>query len=1713
MVIIKIPIFTYQYYSLETMRYNYPIKGFCILLLMFAFRISVRAQVPYFKNASPTRASANFSSGMPFGLNATNGARLQAFYPPNIFGSAVPSSGVNMSRIYFWADSTWADTITYANLTITLGEFSSAPSLGFAWMTGASKLTTVVSGGVQINARDSNWFYIDFAGLYNYDPSKYLMVDIMVGSQSPFLGAWSVKSGPSNGPYLSATSAAAGTPNTLAGGSNLPAIGMDPFLGFNNAALDRPSVGTPCSPNQEALVRVRNMGKNVINQVTVNWTINGFAQVPVNLQTPIDTFGSAKNDTLFSLGTVNVATGAVDIVAWTTSPNSSTDPDRTNDTARFSLGAPLNGTYPVGTGVTGGFSNLGSAISALYTYGVCGPVTFLLDTAVFIEQLQFTGLVTGSSPANTITFRGLDREKSVIAYGAGVVNAKHVIKMQATAYITFRNLTIRSLNATYGWGIHLLDTCKFVNVKGCTFDNTLQATSTAANNTAGISVSGMPTGLCIPGPCATALTAAARADSLEIDSNLFLFGYEAINITGNTTTLRGRGNKIRGNTILNAYQNSINMVGQDNLTVTDNFIVPRQTGAANVGIFLNAVNSTGIASISSISNNRIYAYSTAGISLNSCIGSDSLQKGLVVNNLIGGKEQLPDANPIYITGCKNWSVSHNTLHRDFPGSAAITGSCVRMLGTTTNITLMNNILAVTKPGIAIPVHLLAANNTDSMNANSFFRADTSTNNQLINIAGTGYTIANYKGAAGFNQASAWARPDFVNDTNLLLRSTCGLPVGSRLGYAMNDLLGTLRPTAPLAGAHERVSPNNNLALRVLRAPLSPLTTGPNQVRILVQNLGGNNISSFTVAYRFNSGTPVVQTFTPGSPLAPCDTLQVQFTNAITVGVSDTLCDLVVYSYAPNGQTDNDPTNDTLRTKLTTPLGGVYTIGGPTANFLNFTEAVNALRSSGIKASVTFLVNPGVYNEQVTLTGPLNGMMAGRRIVFDGIDTATRTLTYAGNTGLPHTFRIENVPYVTLRNLKINGEGTGAGWVVQLAGGCSGTQVKNCAIGFTGAGTSSTANAFLGLSLSGATLTTAVKADSIEIDSNTFRFGYYAINLYGSTSLIGIGNKIRNNRILGAQQYSVYLVYQQTPEITGNEIICRGATAGVGIYAQNVTTLATGTLFTQISHNRISAYGTAGIYLSTCTNASASLKGRMLNNAVGGQVKLAGSNSIYATSSTNWLICNNTINHDFSPTTATTAAAIRLVGAASATFGITLLNNVVAVMGTGTALPLYTQAAGNVDAMDYNLFYRSDTTNSLSEYLGANISYTAFRGAGNFNRNSLYMRPSFTSSSNPEPNPADSFSWSMNGRGVYLPYSPKDIRQTQRPATNWDGVPDIGAFEFTPTSMPPMAKAIPDTSYAYGTQYFHYGMDTVARITWGPTVPGFIAVRQYSGVLPYMPDLTKNYMYFYTSVSSCPTGSLTLNYRDNWVGTHTSETGIWMEQIDTGSGSWNIFSYSSTIDTVRNTMSVSNFSVMPVVSYFSGTNANAANLPVKLLGFTGNRTEFKVDLQWKSASEQNFSGYEVERSSDGQQFTSVGFVKGNGNTRSVTGYSFLDQPNDELKDIPVLYYRLKMSDHDGSFAYSSTLALRLNLQLAAGIEVGPNPFDETLVFRSEVPFNGGQIQYQLTDLQGAIILEGKVAAGAGSTLEALQLPSLPAGCYFLSYSYGGVQTTHKLIKSN
>lgn len=114
------------------------------------------------------------------------------------------------------------------------------------------------------------------------------------------------------------------------------------------------------------------------------------------------------------------------------------------------------------------------------------------------------------------------------------------------------------------------------------------------------------------------------------------------------------------------------------------------------------------------------------------------------------------------------------------------------------------------------------------------------------------------------------------------------------------------------------------------------------------------------------------------------------------------------------------------------------------------------------------------------------------------------------------------------------------------------------------------------------------------------------------------------------------------------------------------------------------------------------------------------------------------------------------------------------------------------------------------------------------------------------------------------------------------------------------------------------------------------------------------------------------------------------------------------------------------------------LPVELTSFTGYNNGPENILSWTTATEVNSLKFDVEKSSDGINFSYIGEQAAAGNSSTPRNYGLVD-PNPFLGNN---YYRLKIIDRDLSFEYSNIINIRVtSIEVEkedAIISVYPNP---------------------------------------------------------------------------
>ncbi|PVD54036.1 hypothetical protein DC498_01190 [Terrimonas sp.] len=175
------------------------------------------------------------------------------------------------------------------------------------------------------------------------------------------------------------------------------------------------------------------------------------------------------------------------------------------------------------------------------------------------------------------------------------------------------------------------------------------------------------------------------------------------------------------------------------------------------------------------------------------------------------------------------------------------------------------------------------------------------------------------------------------------------------------------------------------------------------------------------------------------------------------------------------------------------------------------------------------------------------------------------------------------------------------------------------------------------------------------------------------------------------------------------------------------------------------------------------------------------------------------------------------------------------------------------------------------------------------------------------------------------------------------------------------------------------------------------------------------------------------------------------------------------------------------------------LPVDFLQFNAVQQSGGVDLNWKILTSEQISYFDVERSTDGINFTAIGRVTQE--TPFIGTQSFKYRDADINADNNILYYRIKVSSKDGALKYSAVLSVRLSGISNNKIKVSPNPAISSLTMSFYTALRGS-VEYQLIDMTGKIVVRGQRMVESGqNNIEIGQLSRYSEGVYTILIRIG------------
>lgn len=178
-----------------------------------------------------------------------------------------------------------------------------------------------------------------------------------------------------------------------------------------------------------------------------------------------------------------------------------------------------------------------------------------------------------------------------------------------------------------------------------------------------------------------------------------------------------------------------------------------------------------------------------------------------------------------------------------------------------------------------------------------------------------------------------------------------------------------------------------------------------------------------------------------------------------------------------------------------------------------------------------------------------------------------------------------------------------------------------------------------------------------------------------------------------------------------------------------------------------------------------------------------------------------------------------------------------------------------------------------------------------------------------------------------------------------------------------------------------------------------------------------------------------------------------------------------------------------LSYLNNGCSEIIVTPVKLVLFNAVKQGNDVAITWKTANELNTKEFQVEWSADGRNFGAVGKVNAFGNSDVPRNYAFTHRNTAAGNN----FYRLKIIDDNGSFAYSPIV--KLNFTAKRNIRIYPSVTNDNL----NIELNAAKqeaVTVLVLDHTGRLLSSKKVQLAAGYNKIDYTAAHLPAGEYIV-----------------
>ena len=487
-------------------------------------------------------------------------------------------------------------------------------------------------------------------------------------------------------------------------------------------------------------------------------------------------------------------------------------------------------------------------------------------------------------------------------------------------------------------------------------------------------------------------------------------------------------------------------------------------------------------------------------------------------------------------------------------------------------------------------------------------------------------------------------------------------------------------------------------------PTAPFAAGAGAVSVTLKNFGTTQLDSVKIDWSFNG---IAQTqINYKTPLA------VSQNTTVTLGTpvfpAKTFSEVIATTTLPNGGADLNESNDS-RSGLAGPglERGVYTIGGNTPDFINFTQSAIYLNICGVLDSVTFNVRPGIYREQITLK-QTPGVAALKKVVFrqepkTGFTKPQVTFgaIYPNNN---YVLLLDGSDWVTFKNINFVSTGTDYAQVIRLKNGTENVVLD-----------SNTIETYQTATTDGGILSEEQnQANNLTVSNNLLSSGYFGMSVESTLGAPLGGLTIRNNTFSNYTSVGLLVGGCDAPIITRN-MFSRPAFSSATIGSNAISVIGCSNA-TQVTANTITGISAGwGIYSENCSSTTPAQAMHIANNAINIGLGNTSTTGIALNATSNVNIYHNTVNIG---STAPGASALSIANGGD----INCINNIFYNSGGGLAVAVdYTIPNNPITSSNYNVLYSNGAaigTRTRNAVLTTLPTLKSWRDSTGFDLNSI-----------------------------------------------------------------------------------------------------------------------------------------------------------------------------------------------------------------------------------------------------------------------------------------------------------------------------------------------------------------------------------------------------------